>query len=56
MRTERGGTDEVVIRLSYDEALILSDLLDRLFRAGFEQVAQIHDAAESTLLVTGRRE
>lgn len=50
MRTERGGKDEVVIRLSYDEALVMSDLLDRWCRAGYEQVTQISDPAESGLL------
>ncbi|HSR85213.1 MAG TPA: hypothetical protein VLM11_13645 [Streptosporangiaceae bacterium] len=49
-RTDRGGTDAVVVRLSYDEALVLSDLLDRWQRAGYEQVTQIIDPAESRLL------
>ncbi len=50
MQTEREGTNEVVVRLSYDEALVLSDLLDRWYRAGFEQVIQINDPAETGLL------
>ncbi len=50
MQTQRVGTDEVVVRLSNDEALVLSDLLDRWYRSGFEQVSQINDPAESMLL------
>jgi hypothetical protein len=29
MKTVRAAQDEVLVRLSYDEALVLSDLLDR---------------------------
>ncbi len=50
MRTERAGTEEVVVRLLYDEALVLSDLLDRWCGAGFAQVIQIDDPAETVLL------
>jgi hypothetical protein len=50
MRTERRGPDEVAIQLSYDETLVLSDLLDRWQRAGFEQVTLTDDPADRGLL------
>jgi hypothetical protein len=50
MHTERVETDAVVVRLSYDEALVLSDLLDRWYRAGYDRTIQTDDAAETRLL------
>jgi len=32
MQTDRPAADEVVVRLSYDEAFILSEMLDRCSR------------------------
>jgi hypothetical protein len=37
MQIQRAVADEVVVRLTYDEALVLSDLLVRWSRSGFER-------------------
>jgi hypothetical protein len=41
MQTNRPLPDEVVVRLSYDEAFVLSDFLDRWSQAGFDQPHQL---------------
>lgn len=45
METTRVAKDEVLIRLTYDEALVLSDLLDRWQRSGFKRTAHAGDPA-----------
>lgn len=37
MQVERAGAEDVVVRLTYDEALVLSDFLDRWSRTGHAQ-------------------
>jgi hypothetical protein len=37
MKTERVAKDQVAIRFSYDEALVLSDFLARWYRGGGRQ-------------------
>jgi hypothetical protein len=50
MQVERAGEEDVVVRLTYDEALVLSDFLDRWSRTGFERAIEVTDRAESLLL------
>jgi len=50
MQAERAGAGEVVVRLTRDEALVLSDFLDRWSRGGFECAIEVTDPAESLLL------
>jgi hypothetical protein len=50
MDTVRLGKDEVTVRLSYDEALVLSDLLDRWYRGGAERTMRTEDPAETRVL------
>ena len=50
MQTDRPAADEVVVRLSYDEAFILSEMLDCWYQAGFDQLYEIADRAERRLL------
>jgi hypothetical protein len=50
MQAERAGAEEVVVRLTYDEALVLSDFLYRWSRGGFECAIEVTDPAESLLL------
>jgi hypothetical protein len=49
VETKRVAKDEVSVRLTYDEALVLSDLLDRWYQAGWEGVAT-GDLAEIRVL------
>jgi hypothetical protein len=50
MEVDRSAADEVVVLLSYDEALVLSDLLHRWSEAGFGQPYEIADRAERLLM------
>jgi hypothetical protein len=51
METERFGKDEVTVRLSCDEALVLSGLLDRWCRGdGSQRILRTDDRADSRVL------
>lgn len=52
MEVDRTGADEVVVRLTYDEALVLSEFLDRWYRVGFEHAIEVVDPSESRVLDT----
>jgi hypothetical protein len=50
MEVDRSAVDEVVVLLSYDEALVLSDLLGRCSLAGSDQPYELADRAERLLM------
>ncbi len=50
MQTERVAEDEVAVRFSYDEALVLSDFLDRWYRDEAKQTLPAADRAEVRVL------
>ena len=50
MQTLRVAKDEVEIHLSYDEALVLSDVLDRWYRDEVRQTFPAADPAEFRVL------